>query len=209
MSPGDAGPGRRPRRLRHVRRAQGPGPRPCALEPGAPAAPDGRRPHPAGSQRGVGRREGEVRVTIPRFSLSHDSFLGRRQPQVPHLLDAPVRAAAGSARDVRRRPRGREHRRGTGGSPSGNGRLPRLRPRRDQARVRRLRHLHLRVRAARAAGLGRWRSRRAALHVVESPTRTSTTTSPGVARVRSHSTGADRPRRGGSTAARCTRRTAA
>jgi transposase len=43
------------------------------------------------------------------------------------LLDAPVRAAAGSARDVRRRPRGQEHRRGSGGFPSGNGRLPRVR----------------------------------------------------------------------------------
>ena len=73
--------------------------------------------------------EGEVRVTIPRFSLSHDTVPGRRQPQVPHLLDAPVPAAAGSARDLRRRPRGREHRRGPGGLPSGHGRLPRVRPR--------------------------------------------------------------------------------
>lgn len=96
--------------------------------------------------------EGEVRVTIPRFSLSHDTFPARRQRQVPHLLDAPVRTAAGSARDVRRRARGQEHRWRPGRLPSGNRRLPRFRLRREQARVRRLRHLHPRARAARATG---------------------------------------------------------
>jgi hypothetical protein len=73
--------------------------------------------------------EGEVRVTIPRFSMSHDTF----QPadSAKYLIfSTPVRAAAGSARDVRRRPRGQEHRRGTGGLPAGNGRLPRVRLRR-------------------------------------------------------------------------------
>ena len=45
-------------------------------------------------------------------------------------------------------------------------------------------------------------------HVSSRRTRTSTTTSPGFARARSRSTGADRPRPGASTAARCTRPTA-
>ena len=158
----DHGDGRRrPRRLRHVRRAQRAGPRRCTLEPGAPAAPDGRRAHPAGPQRGAGRRRGRGASDDPALLAVARHVPGRRQPQVPHLLDGPVRAAAGSARDVRRRPRGQEHRRGTGGLPSGNGRLPRVRLRGEQARVRRRRHLHPRVRDARAAGL--WRSRRAVL----------------------------------------------
>ena len=56
---------------------------------------------------------GEVRVTIPRFSLSHDRFQAVDSPKyLPSRRT--VRAAAGSARDVRRRPRGREHRRGPG-----------------------------------------------------------------------------------------------
>ena len=40
--------------------------------------------------------EGEVRVTISHFSLSHHRFQSADSPK-PHLLDSPVRAAAGSA----------------------------------------------------------------------------------------------------------------
>ena len=111
--------------------------------------------------------EGEVRVTIPRFSLAHDRFQAVDSAKHLTVSTRRVRAAARRARDVRRRPGGREHRRRPGGLPPRDGRLPRLRPRRDPARVRRRRHLDPRVRDARAAGPGR---RTAAFyHVIESP----------------------------------------
>jgi hypothetical protein len=106
--------------------------------------------------------DGELRVTIPRFSLSHDTFQAADSPK--YL----VFSRAGSicrrpAPRRRRRPRGRERRRGPRGLPPGHGGVPCVRPRRKPARFRRLPHRHPRVRAPRAAGVGRWRSGRAVL----------------------------------------------
>ena len=188
---------------------RGPDLDPAALEPGAPAAPDGRRAHPAGPQRGAGRRRGRGAGDDSALLAVARQLSGRRQPQVPRLLDPRLRVAAGSARDVRRRPRDREHRRGPGGLPSGNGRLPRLRPRRDPARVRRLRHLHPRVGAARAAGLGRWWSRRAVLPRGRVAVRGLRRRLHPASRVRDHARPEQLDRRpGASTATRCTRPTA-
>jgi hypothetical protein len=84
--------------------------------------------------------DGEVRVTIPRFSLSHDKFqaadsakyliFSTRQSEMPR--DRPVTFAVDLAvRNVGG---------GTGRLPSGNGRIPGVRPGGEPARVLRLRH---------------------------------------------------------------------
>jgi hypothetical protein len=151
--------------------------------------------------------DGEVRVTIPRFSLSHDTFqpadsakylvFSTRQFELPpdrpatFAVDLAVKNIGGEPADFRR---------GMAAfqvfdfdvsmrvfAVCGT-----------STRVFAL-HEQLGWRGERASRSTTWSSRR---------TRTSTTTSPGFARARSRSTGADRPRLGASTAARCTSRTA-
>lgn len=129
--------------------------------------PTGGEHLPLDPNAGLAVGEGEVRVMIPRFSLSHDAIQSVRQRQIPHLVDGRVRAIARSARDVRRRARGQQHRRGAAGLPSRD-RSP-FRPRGEQARVLRLRHFDPRVRDARASALGDGGPGELFIHVVESP----------------------------------------
>jgi Family of unknown function (DUF6081) len=142
--------------------------------------------------------EGEVRVTIPRFSLAHSAkylVFSTRQFELPP--DGPATFAVDMAVE------------NIGGEPADY--------RRGMAAFAvfdidvskrvfsavgtstRAFAMHEQV------GLGGGGAGEPFFHVVDRRTRTSTTTSPGFARARSRSTGADRPRPGTSPAARCTR----
>jgi Family of unknown function (DUF6081) len=152
--------------------------------------------------------EGEVRVTIPRFSLSHRTFqfadsakyltFSTRQFELPpdrpatFAVDLAVKNIGGDPADYRR---------GMAAFHAFDLNASK--------RVFAVVGTATRVFAMHEQlGLGGGGAGEPFYHVVESPTRTSTMTSPGFAHARSRSTGAARPRPGASTATRCTRCTA-
>ena len=107
--------------------------------------------------------EGEVRVTIPRFSLSHDRFQAADSPKYLAFstrgFELPPDRPATFAVDLAVKNIGGE----PGDYRTGMAAFHVFDLAVTQPRVRRLRHLHPRIGAARAAGLGRWRGRRAVL----------------------------------------------
>jgi hypothetical protein len=144
--------------------------------------------------------EGEVRVTIPHFSLAHSAkylIFSTRQFELAadrpatFAVDLAVKNIGGEPADYRR------------GMAAFHVFDPRVSKRVFAVVGTSTRVFAMHEQVAPAAGAAgglfyTWSSR---------PTRTSTTTSPGFAHARSRSTGAARPRPGASTATRCTRPT--